>query len=118
MVVMKMVMTDGTLRHRLSHIIVRTLSTVCLAHFLLGGYSQSYYSVTKANNPDVGLILLILLMASTLILPLYVLFEVFWMLRDSLKERRALAIDAAFVAAWFCTFWGLLFYGVTHTVWL
>jgi hypothetical protein len=109
---------EATLKYKLSHIFLRVLAAACLLHFLLAEYSQTYYSATNATDPDVRLILLTLLMASTFILPLYVIFEALWMRGEWRGRRRHLLIDAAFAAAWFFTFWGLLFYTVTHTVWL
>lgn len=108
----------AALKYKLSHIIVRVVAATCLIHFLLAGYSRTYYSATKANDPDVSLILLTLLMASTFILPLYVLFEALWMHGARHGRHGHLLIDAVFAAVWFLTFWGLLFYAITHTVWL
>ena len=96
------------LKIRLSHLILRLLVTVNVAHLLLLGY-QPYF---RAVGNFVGWVDVKWMMVSSFLLPLYVGFETWWMFRVEPSEKRALLIDWAFAVIWFVSWWGIALYSL------
>ncbi len=94
---------------RISHIIVRVVSAINLAYFAAMTYPPYLHATAGgAFGRFAGTWSLI----SSLILPLYVAVEGWWMRGKT--ERRALWIDAAFAGLWFLVFWGAALYGLSR----
>lgn len=108
-------MAEVISRYKLSHWIVRIIVLVNLAHLALGELFPAYY---LTFGRTLNRIIVAWFAVSSLLLPLYVIGEVFWMLKNSLQERKAILIDAVFATAWFVTLWGLGLYALMRTVWL
>lgn len=100
---------------RFSHWAVRLIVVVNLAALAWGELIPAYYHKPSRNLSD---IVVMWFVASSLILPLYVVFEMFKMSRVDLQERKAILIDTLFAAIWFFSWWGGVLYALTHTVWL
>ena len=96
------------LRYRLSHLAVRLIAAVNIAHLLLLGYRPYFRAVTN----HFGWIDEKWMMVSSFLLPLYVGFETWWMFRAELSQKRALLIDWAFAVIWFVLWWGSVLYSL------
>jgi hypothetical protein len=101
-------MADYPLKYRLSHLLVRLVATVNIAHLLLLAY-RPYF---RAANNFLGWMDIKWMMASSFLLPLYVGFETWWMFRVEPSQKRALLIDWAFAVIWFVLWWGLALYSL------
>lgn len=102
-------------RHRLSHRVVRIIVVVNFAQLALGELFPAYY---LALGRSLNRIIITWFAISSLLLPTYVVGEVFWMRKDSILERKAILIDVVFVTAWLVALWGWGLYSLLHTVWL
>lgn len=106
-------MIGSTAGHKFSHALVRLIAGVNLADFLLSELSPKY-SHALANGPH-GRSTTFLWIATSLLLPIYVGFEIWWMRRTT-GEAKALLIDGALAVACLLTFIGGLAYAFTHVV--
>jgi hypothetical protein len=108
----------GELMHwyRRSHWFVRLVVIANIAHLALETLLPAYYHVLARTplNPIINF----WFFATSLMLPLYVCGELWWIPRTLPQERKAILIDALFAGAWFCILWGTTLYAVTHTIWL
>lgn len=105
-------MTKSLLRYRLSHLVVRLVAIFNIAALVFGTLHPTFFQALRRLqllNEGVAKWLI----ASTLLIPLYVAFEAWWM-RNAKSERREILIDAALALAWFFTLWGFVLYGWTH----
>lgn len=97
----------------ISHLIVRSIVVLNLATVIGEFY---YYEVLRHAGLEGAIIKWYI--ASSLILPIYVGLEIWWMGR---AESKALLVDAALAIVWFLTWWGIflyLVYVLSHRVWL
>jgi hypothetical protein len=99
--------------HVLSHLTVRVLAVASIIDLVVSELSPGY-SHTVANGP-LGGVLTIWWIGSSIVLPLYVGFE-FWWMRDCPGERRALLVDAALAVAWSLIFWATILSAFRHAV--
>jgi hypothetical protein len=89
--------------------LVRVLAVANLVHFVAMSYPPYFRSVAGGAFGDaVGTWFVV----STLLLPIFVGLECWWMRKDS--ESRALALDWILVIAWIAVFWGAAVYGLGH----
>jgi hypothetical protein len=102
--------------YKFSHRLVRLTVMANLIALALTELSSDAYRFLRQAH--LGSVMLVWFVASSFILLMYVLAETLWMLRDDLRERRAILIDACFAATWFAVWWGGVLYTLTHTVWL
>lgn len=102
--------------YKRSHWVVRLIVTANVADLALETLFPVYYHflAPTALNPIINF----WFFATSLILPLYVLGEIWWIPMTLPQERKATFIDAVFAGAWFCLLWGTTLYVVTHTIWL
>lgn len=101
------------LKYRLSHLALRLIVTINIAHLSLS-FNPAYFQAIKPifrNGFDIKWMLV-----SSVILPLYVLFEMWWMLRtgSSSLKTRGLLIDGALALAWFLMCWGFVLYSWSY----
>ena len=94
----------------LSHLVVRLVATVNLADFWLATLYPPYF---RGLARQLGHAIVKEQLASSMLLPLFVGFEAWWM-RNSEAERNPLLIDAAFVVVWFFVLWAGIFYAFGH----
>ena len=97
----------------ISHSIVRALTVLNLVTVIAEVYYYEFF-----RKAGVERLMLKWYFASSLILPIYVGLEVWWMGR---AESKQLVVDAVFAIVWFLVWWGLFFYFVyvlSHRVWL
>jgi len=97
-----------TLSYRLSHLGVRLVAAVNIAHLLLLTYRPYFQVVTN----QVWWIDEKWMMTSSFLLPLYVGFETWWMFRAEPSQRKPLLIDWAFAVVWFALWWGSVLYSL------
>jgi hypothetical protein len=109
------VRTDATgtiaghaLRYRLSHLVVRVVATVNIAHLLLLGY-RPYF---RAANHFLGWIDIKWMIASSLLLPLYVGFETWWMFGAEPSQKKPLLIDWVVAVIWLVMWWAFVLYSL------
>lgn len=107
-------MSQSNSSYQVSHWIVRVIVLVNFGHFVLTEISRSYY---LAFGRSLNRIIIGWLGLSTVVLVLYVVVEAFWM-SNSPQERKAILIDAAFVAVWFVFFWAAVLYTTVTSIWL
>jgi hypothetical protein len=105
---------EKRLKYLLLHLVLRVIVGINIAHLSLGTFSRSYFQATKRlfrSGIDVKWML-----ASSVILPLYVLLEMWWMLRtgSSRSKTKGLLIDGGLALLWFLVWWGFLLYSFTH----
>jgi hypothetical protein len=98
---------------KLSHVSVRLLAAINLADAAIEMVSPRYAHAV-ANGPLAD-VLVRWLIVSSFLLPVWVVFELFWMWEFE-DEWRSLWIDAAFAFSWFLTFWLTIGYTFTHRV--
>lgn len=96
------VMEQSPIKYRVSHLAVRIITTIHIVHLLLG-YYPPYFQKTLRIFPQAGDIYWML--ASSLLIPLYVGFETWWMFRAEPSQKRALFIDWAIAVIWFAILW-------------
>jgi hypothetical protein len=100
-------------KYRISHLALRLIVMVNIAHLWLSGRPGYFQAIKRLfrNAYDVKWMI-----ASSIILPLYVLFELWWMLRtgSSRAKTKQLLIDGGFALLWFLIWWGFLLYSFTH----
>ena len=99
-------MASNPLKYRLSHLIVRSVATVNIAHLLLSHYPPYF----RATLSIFGLSDINWMTASALLLPLYVGFETWWMFGVKPSQKKPLLIDWAFASTWFVMWCGTLLY--------
>lgn len=95
-------MPERGLHHKLSHLLVRVVATANLADLLLATLYQPYFRSLERSH--LGNTIVKEQIASSLLLPLFVGFEAWWM-RKSEVDRNPLLVDGAFVIVWFLVFW-------------
>jgi hypothetical protein len=106
-------MTESDMQ--ISHIVVRTVATITLVYLGLALACARYPSSfchTVANGWS-GMIMTLLTIFTSLLLPLYVGLEGWWMRRNRITSR-ALWIDAAFALACLLLFCGSTLYAFRH----
>jgi hypothetical protein len=98
-------------KYRLSHFVVRLVASINFAHLLLMYYKPYFRAVRNIfrQGGDVYS-----MMISSLLLPLYIGFETWWMFRAKPSQTRALVIDWAVAVLWFVVLWGIVIYARTH----
>jgi len=94
------------LRYRLSHLFVRLVATVNIAHLVLSFYPPYY----RATLRIFGMSQINWMSAAALLLPLYVGFETWWMFGVKPSQRKALLVDWVVTVAWFVMWFGLVLY--------
>jgi hypothetical protein len=104
-------MTNDTGFRRYSHLAVRTVTLLTMADFVLVMSNAPYYSQTITTL--FRMLTSYWYVVSSVALPIYVGFEVWWM-RKAKVENRPLWIDATLVFTWFVLFWVVLIYGLLH----
>lgn len=95
----------GPLKYRLSHLAVRLIVIINLAHLSLSFY-HPYFRATKSlvRRADLDW-----LMISSVLLPLYCLIETLWMRRALPSQKKDLLIDWAFAITWLLVWLTFLF---------
>ncbi len=106
-------MVDHTRKFIISHLIVRLIAAINIAHLVVETLYPVYYRMLRQTNLSDAILEWYVI--SSLLLPLYVGFEAWWMLRKSRLEIKSLIIDTAFVILWFITLWGGALYVFTHS---
>ena len=96
------------LRYRLSHLAVRLIVAVNIAHLLLLTYRPYFRAVTN----HVGWIDEKWMMVSSFLLPLYVGVETWWMFRAEPSQKKPLLINWAVAVIWFVLWWGSVLYSL------
>jgi hypothetical protein len=114
-------MPESLIKFRASHFIVRIAAAVSVTHFLIGSFSRPYYEATRFADPDVELLFAIVLMASTVVLPVLVGLEFLWLYAGAIganfkRERNSILVDGCFAAIWCVTAWALSIYAAFHFV--
>lgn len=93
------------LKYRLSHWAVRVIVTINIAHLLLSFYPP-YFRRKLHFFPQSGDVQWMLV--SSLLIPLYVGLETWWMYRAEPAQKRALAIDWLLAVLWFVMLWAVV----------
>jgi hypothetical protein len=101
------------LKYRISHLALRLIATVNIAHLFFATISQNYFLAAKRffHSADVTWMIV-----SSIVLPLYVLFEIWWMrgTGPSPAKRKELLLDTGISVVWFLICWGFVLYSWTH----
>ena len=95
-----------------SHWGVRLVAVLNLTALALLVFSPWYEAVV---GPVISIIVFWFI-ASSLLLPSYVVIEFFWMTRTTSGEVKANVIDAAFAGLWFLTWWAVSLHILTSSV--
>jgi len=111
-----LIMDERVLTHKFSHWLLRLIAAVNITYFTLDTLSPMYYRMLERMH--VAHAVVAWLVVSSFALPIYVLIEMFWLFKNSIKERRAILIDGAFAVFWFLMLWSISLYSLFHTVWL
>jgi hypothetical protein len=90
------------LKYQVSHLAVRLITTINIVNLLLG-YYPPYFQAELRFFPGGGDIYW--MMASSLLIPLYVAFETWWMFGAKPPQKRALVIDWVLAGLWFVMLW-------------
>jgi hypothetical protein len=104
-------MLDRSLQHKLSHLFVRIVATTNLVNSGLAALHLRYFRGLERQHLDK--IIVIEGIASSLMLPLVVGFEAWWM-RKSELERKPILIDAVFALVWLLVLWIGVLYAFGH----
>jgi hypothetical protein len=104
-------MVEQSRKYWLSHLIVRLVVGLNFAHLLLM-YYHPYFRAARNIFHRGGDVYA--MMISSLLLPLYVGFETWWMFEAKPSQTRALIIDWAAIVVWFVLLWGIVVYARTH----
>ncbi len=104
-------MPERPVQYRLSHLVVRLIAAINLADLGLATLYPPYFHAL--DRTYLGEVMVKWEIASSLLLPLFVGFEAWWM-RKSKLESRASLIDTAFAAVWFLVLWIGVAYACTH----
>lgn len=106
-------MSDSALR--ISQIIVRVVAMLTLAGLGLSAASDKYYpSFSHAVvNSSFGAVVIFALMVFSVLLPAYVVFEV-WYAKRTKSRVPALWIETSLAIACFLTFLGIVMYSFAH----
>ena len=105
-------MGKSPLKYRLSHLVVRLVAVLNIANLIFSSLYPAYFQ-TLRRLQLLNWEMAEWLIASSLLLPLYVALEAWWM-RNARSERREMLVDAALALAWFFTLWGFVLYGWMH----
>jgi len=107
-------MAESVLSYRISHVGLRLIVIINLTHLVMGTFSATYFQAVK--RLPIGGADIYWFMASSMILPLYVILEVWWMLLkdNAQQERKSLLIDTICVVIWVFTFGSFIQYAWTH----
>jgi hypothetical protein len=113
----------GDRKYIVSHFVVRLVAVAGVVYFVAGSYSNRFYNATRFADADLDLIVMLLLAASTFILPLFVGLEFLWARADRAlpffrSQRNPILVDGLFALLFFAVVWGLSLYGLFHHVWL
>jgi hypothetical protein len=100
------VMKKSAFVYKLSHLAVRVIATIHILHLLLG-YYPPYFNEKLRIFPYGGDIYWML--ASSILIPLYVGFETWWMFRAEPSQKRGLLIDWLLAGLWFAVLWVVIF---------
>lgn len=98
-------MVTSHLKYQLSHLAIRLIVLVNITHLLLSGYHPYFRATTRIFR---NLFDLHWMTVTSVILPLYVGFEAWWILRKDRSQVKEVLIDAALAIAWFLIWWGFL----------
>jgi hypothetical protein len=109
-------MSETFPRSKLSHQVVRIVVLINLAVLALDMPSSRFYRLLEQFH--LNTVVVTWFIATSLILPLYVVIEVFWMKSAWPRENRSILLDAALVGIWFIAWWGAALYSLMHTVWI
>ena len=98
-------------RFIISHLVLRVLIVGNVIELAVASFSHTYFQWQR----QVGLSNAVLWwdFISSLVFPLYVIFEFSWMWSVK-SQRRPLIVDAVLVLGWFLTLWGGGLYMLTH----
>lgn len=108
-------MAEEISRYACSHWAVRIVVLINFTQLALGEFLPVYH-LTLGRS--LNYVVVMWFAISSLLLPLYVIGEAFWMLKNSSQERKAILLDAVFVITWFVVWWSGVLYALMHTVWL
>src|SRR2546421_12949432 len=97
------------------HLVVRVTSGLNFAHLLLM-YYKPYFRAARNIFRQGGDIYF--MMACSLLLPLYVAVETWWMFNARPSHKRALIIDWAIAVLWFLVLWGFVLYARLNYLYL
>lgn len=99
-------MEKPPLKFYVSHLAVRIITTIHIVHLLLSYYPPYFKEKLRifSQGGDIYWML-----ASSLLIPLYVGFETWWMFRAKLSQKRALVIDWLLAGLWFAIWWVVVF---------
>ncbi len=100
---------------RLSHVVVRMVATITLADLGIVVVSERYYPAFShaLANSRLGAIQTFWTMYTSLLLPPYVGFEIWWMQKRE-PGFKALLIDAVLAIACFLFYIGVVLYAFGH----
>jgi hypothetical protein len=96
------VMKKSPLKFYVSHLAVRIITTIHIAHLLLSYYPPYFQKTLRSFSQGVDIYWML---ASSLLIPLYVGFESWWMFRAEPPQKRALVIDWLLAGLWFAIWW-------------
>ena len=103
------VMESSPLSYKLSHLVVRVIVAINILHLSLSFY-HPYFQAGLRLFPQGGDIYW--MFASSILLPLYVAFETWWMYRAEPSQKRALLIDWLLAGLWFVTVWAVVLHSL------
>jgi hypothetical protein len=102
-------MESSPLSYKLSHLAVRVIVAINILHLSLSFY-HPYFLAGLRLFPQGGDIYWML--GSSILLPMYVSFETWWMYRVEPSQKRALLIDWLLAGLWFVTVWAVVLHSL------
>jgi hypothetical protein len=97
------------LKYRLSHFAVRVIAIINIVHLLLS-YYPPYFRGKFRFLPHSGDIQWMLV--SSLLVPMYVGLETWWMYGVNPSQKRSLLIDWFMAGLWFVLWWAVVLRGI------
>lgn len=97
--------------YKIAHLCLRVIAVLNVVYFASSALWPSLVLATTRGR--VGEVVVKWGMASSVLLPVYVGLEMWWMGRTAV-ERTALVIDWLLAIAWFLFFWGGVLYAFWH----
>ena len=114
--------TEAFLALRLPHLVLRLIAAANLISLAADSLFPKYYRwLARINIAD---IIVKWFFISSVLLPLYVIIELWLMATTELSDRttqtaRSILLDGAFACSWCLVWWGGLLYMYTHNaIWL
>jgi hypothetical protein len=93
-------------KYRISHVGLRVIASINIFHLLLTFYPPYFHAEIRLFPKGGDLYWL---MGSSIVLPLYVGFETWWMFRAHSSQKKALLIDWLLAVLWFVIWWIFMF---------